>query len=80
MTPGTPSSDEPGRQCARPCAWLALAPLAGVGVSAALAGADEASSTAETPSEQATISTAPVAVLSRRPSRGVSHSRAAPTR
>ena len=68
ITPGT-GSGGPGRQCARPGAWLVLA---------ALAGAAEASSPAETPSEQAATSSAQAAVLSRRPGRGASHSRAAP--
>jgi hypothetical protein len=52
-------------------AWLVLA---------ALAGPAEASSPAETPTEQAATSSAQATVLSRRPGRGVSHSRAAPAR
>ena len=68
ITPGA-GSGEPGRQCAR--AWLVLA---------ALAGAAEASSPPETPSEQAATSSAQATVLKRRPGRGVSHSRAAPAR
>jgi hypothetical protein len=74
VTPGT-GSGEPGRQCARPGVW----PRAWL-VLAALAGAAEASSPAETPSEQAATSSAQATVLRRRTGRGVSHSRAAPAR
>jgi hypothetical protein len=70
VTPGT-GPGGPGRQCARPRAWLVLA---------ALAGAAEASSPAETPTEQAATSSAHAAVPRRRPGRGASHSRAAPAR
>ena len=51
--------------------WLVLA---------ALAGAAEASSPADAPSEQATTSSAQTAAVSRAPGRGVSRSRAAPAR
>jgi hypothetical protein len=47
---------------------------------AALAGTVEASKPPETPSEPTAISSAQATVLSRRPGRGVSHSRAAPAR
>ena len=70
ITPRT-ASGGPGRQCARPGAWLVLA---------ALAGAAEASSPAETPSEPAAISSAQATALRRQPGRGASHSRAAPVR
>jgi hypothetical protein len=70
LVPGTKFA-WPGRQCARACARLVLA---------ALAGAVGASSPAETPSAQAATSSAQATVLSRQPGRGVSHSRAAPAR
>ena len=77
---GTGAAAAPGRQRGCPRTWLVLAPLARVGVRAALAGVGEATSTTETLSEQAAISSAQAAVLSRWPGRGVSHSRAAPAR
>ena len=79
IRPGT-DWGEPGRHRACPRAWLVPAPPARVGLRAALAGAGEASSTAETLSEQTAISSAQAAALSRCPGRGVSHSRAAPAR
>jgi len=64
-------SGEPGWQCAPGRTWLVLA---------ALAGPAEASSPAETPSKQVAATSAQATVLSRRPGRGVIHSRAAPAR
>jgi hypothetical protein len=46
----------------------------------ALAGTVEASNAAETPSVQAAASSAQATVPSRRPGRGVSHSRTAPAK
>jgi hypothetical protein len=94
-TPGTVSGEpSPHCACVRACLVLAALvlgtpvlaalPLAALvlvtAVLAALAGAAEASSPAETPSEPAATSSAQAIVLSRRPRRGVSHSRAAPAR
>ena len=70
IRPGTGAAG-PGWHCAGPGGWLGLA---------ALAGAAEASSPAETPSEQAATSSAQATVRRRRAGCGVSHSRVAPAR
>ena len=66
-----------GRQCSFAGALIWLA---GAVWLAARAGAAEATSSADSPSEETTTSSAQATVLSRRLGRGTSYSRAAPAR
>ena len=76
IRPG-PGWAEPRRHRACSRAWLVPVPPARVGVRAALAGAGEASRTAETLSEQTAISSAQAAALTpARASMGQVHGRA----